>query len=205
MTGPPTCHAAPQCCHANEPTRVQLEVFISFHHTGEPLHLSSRRDNDFVIDSFLQETLGEIPFIGHGAYHCGEPLRWSQKAVRRSTLLFAESRSVPGAPRTSGLLSIMLMDVASKIITESPVAVAVAAAAVFCGAWYYAVNMVDHDDDDEVYTAFFHPTASPVATPHAFLKILDKMPAGSTILDLGVGSGVYLSMRLWSSSSKSAS
>lgn len=116
----------------------------------------------------------------------------AKEAVRRSTLSFAESRSVPGAPRTSGLPSIMLMDVASKIITESPVAVAVAAAAVFCGAWYYAVNMVDHDDDDEVYTAFFHPTASPVATPHAFLKILDKMPAGSTILDLGVGSGVYL-------------
>jgi len=63
---------------------------------------------------------------------------------------------------------------------------------VFAGALYYAVNHMSHDDDDEVYTAFFHPTASPVATPHAFVKILDKMPVGSRVLDLGVGSGVYL-------------
>jgi SAM-dependent methyltransferase len=75
---------------------------------------------------------------------------------------------------------------------ESAAAVAVAAAAVFAGVWYYAVNHMSHDDDDEVYTAFFHPTASPVATPHAFVKILDKMPVGSRVLDLGVGSGVYL-------------
>ena len=69
---------------------------------------------------------------------------------------------------------------------ESATAIAVAAAAVFAGAWYYAVNHMGHDDDDEVYTAFFHPTASPVATPHAFVKILDKMPVGSRVLDLAI-------------------
>jgi len=66
------------------------------------------------------------------------------------------------------------------------------AGAVFVGVWYYLVQIKSHDDDDEMYTAFFNPSASPVATPHAFAKILQRMPKGSTVLDLGVGSGVYL-------------
>ena len=58
--------------------------------------------------------------------------------------------------------------------------------------WYYLVHIKSHDDDDEVYTAFFNPSASPVATPHAFVKILERIPKGGRVLDLGVGSGVYL-------------
>ena len=54
------------------------------------------------------------------------------------------------------------------------------------------IQNLPHDDDDEVYSAFFHPTASPVATPHAFVEILAKLPDGSRLLDLGMGSGVYL-------------
>lgn len=77
-------------------------------------------------------------------------------------------------------------------MSDSVAAIAAAGTTAFVAAWYYAVNYMGHDDDDEVYTAFFHPTASPVATPHAFVKILDRMPAGSRVLDLGVGSGVYL-------------
>ena len=59
-------------------------------------------------------------------------------------------------------------------------------------AWWWAVNRKDHDDDDEVYTAFFDPKINPVATPHAFVKILERVPKGGRVLDLGVGSGVYL-------------
>jgi len=59
-------------------------------------------------------------------------------------------------------------------------------------AWWWLVQRKHHDDDDEVYTAFFNANASPVATPHAFLKILARVPAGGRVLDVGVGSGVYL-------------
>ena len=50
----------------------------------------------------------------------------------------------------------------------------------------------DHDDDDEMYYAFFNADASPVATPHGFAKILEDMPVGSRVLDVGIGSGTYL-------------
>ena len=43
------------------------------------------------------------------------------------------------------------------------------------------IQNLPHDDDDEVYSAFFHPTASPVATPHAFVEILSKLPDGSRL------------------------
>lgn len=48
------------------------------------------------------------------------------------------------------------------------------------------------DDDDEMYFAMFRPEASPVATPHAFAKIIERLPRGSHILDIGVGSATYL-------------
>ena len=67
-----------------------------------------------------------------------------------------------------------------------------AAFLVFVYVWWWLVNRMSHHDDDEVYTAFFRPSASPVATPHAFAKILGRMPVGSHVLDIGIGSGVYL-------------
>lgn len=48
------------------------------------------------------------------------------------------------------------------------------------------------DDDDEIYFAMFRPEASPVATPHAFAKIMERLPRGTKILDIGVGSATYL-------------
>lgn len=59
-------------------------------------------------------------------------------------------------------------------------------------AFYYYINYGPHDDDDEVYWACFNADASPVATPHAFYKILERLPKGSKVLDVGVGSGTYL-------------
>ena len=58
--------------------------------------------------------------------------------------------------------------------------------------WVWYKMRQDWDDDDEVYFACFRPTASPVATPHAFVKILERVPVGSRILDLGIGSGTYI-------------
>ena len=74
----------------------------------------------------------------------------------------------------------------------SSVVAALTTLVLFVYAWWWAVNWKHHDDDDDVYTAFFDPKVNPVATPHAFVKILERMPKGSRILDLGVGSGVYL-------------
>ena len=59
-------------------------------------------------------------------------------------------------------------------------------------AWTWWAYNRDHDDDDEVYLACFHPSVSPVATPHAFVKILERIPVGGRVLDVGVGSGTYL-------------
>jgi len=74
-------------------------------------------------------------------------------------------------------------------IAAGQLAVAMAVPAM---ALWWLVNCKHHDDDDEMYTAFFNPSASPVATPHAFHKILQRVPQGGRVLDLGVGSGVYL-------------
>jgi SAM-dependent methyltransferase len=59
-------------------------------------------------------------------------------------------------------------------------------------AWVLWRMRSDHDDDDQVYFACFKPSASPVATPHAFVKILNRVPPGSRVLDIGIGSGTYL-------------
>jgi len=59
-------------------------------------------------------------------------------------------------------------------------------------AWVWWRQRTFEDDDDEVYFACFRPSASPVATPHAFVKILERLPPGSRVLDIGVGSGTYL-------------
>jgi 2-polyprenyl-3-methyl-5-hydroxy-6-metoxy-1,4-benzoquinol methylase len=75
----------------------------------------------------------------------------------------------------------------TKMVLESG-----AAFLMFVYVWWWLVNRMSHHDDDEVYTAFFRPSASPVATPHAFAKILGRMPEGSHVLDIGIGSGVYL-------------
>lgn len=48
------------------------------------------------------------------------------------------------------------------------------------------------DDDDEMYFNLFNADVSAIATPRAFAKILERIPVGSTILDIGVGSGTYL-------------
>jgi SAM-dependent methyltransferase len=63
-------------------------------------------------------------------------------------------------------------------------------------AWIWFRMRQDHDDDDEIYYACFKPSASPVATPHAFVKIMQRLPVGSRIMDLGVGSGTYLEHEL---------
>jgi len=69
------------------------------------------------------------------------------------------------------------------------------AGALWAGAfllfWRWALTW-DHDDDDEMYWSFFNPSASPVATPHAFVKILERVPHGGRVLDIGIGSGTYL-------------
>lgn len=57
--------------------------------------------------------------------------------------------------------------------------------------WTWLLHQ-DHDDDDEMYYAFFNADASPVATPHAFAKILERVPEGARVLDIGIGSGTYL-------------
>jgi len=67
-----------------------------------------------------------------------------------------------------------------------------AGAAVLGAAWWWAVHRKPHEDDDEVYTALFGAQASPVATPHGFVKILQRVPKGGRVLDIGIGSGVYL-------------
>lgn len=41
-----------------------------------------------------------------------------------------------------------------------------------------------------VYKFFFHPD-NPISTPRGFKKLLESMPDGSTILDVGCGDGLY--------------
>jgi len=86
----------------------------------------------------------------------------------------------------------LTMPSSSSSSTSTLVAAAGTATTVFLFSWWWLVKRKDHDDDDEVYTAFFKPSASPVATPHAFVKILQRVPQGGRVLDIGVGSGVYL-------------
>jgi len=75
----------------------------------------------------------------------------------------------------------------------STLMLATAGAAVGLASWlWWAVNIKEHDDDDEVYWACFQPTATPVATPHAFVKILERVPEGGRVLDVGIGSGTYI-------------
>ena len=73
----------------------------------------------------------------------------------------------------------MLWEVATN---AASLAIGALAAAVIWRWFVYS-----DDDDDEMYFACFKPSASPVATPHAFLKILERMPKGTRILDVGIG------------------
>lgn len=57
--------------------------------------------------------------------------------------------------------------------------------------WRWALTW-PHDDDDQMYYAMFRAEASPVATPHGFYEILSRLPVGSRVLDVGIGSGTYL-------------
>lgn len=48
-------------------------------------------------------------------------------------------------------------------------------------------------DSQAVYQTLFDPSVNPVSTVHGFLKIIeDHVSEGSTILDVGIGAGMYL-------------